>query len=210
MGAKPRSKLDLHKLHKKEYVVPLEPAIVDVGPGHYLAIGGHGRPGGPEFQAKLAALYGMAFTIKMTRKQAGKSDYVVAGLEGQYWPDAAFPDPFDVPLDHMNWRLLVRTPESVTEKDLDGAAPKLEARGKGEWVREVALLSMAEGRCVQMLHVGPYEDEPATIQRMLAFAEQGGFEVHGWHHEIYLSDPRQVPPERLRTILRLPVRARTG
>lgn len=209
MGAKPRQKLDLHQLHRREYVAPREPALVDVGPGHYLVIEGHGRPGGPEFQAKLGALYGMAFTIKMTRKQAGKSDYVVAGLEGQYWPDAAFPDPFDVPLDHMNWRLLVRTPEAVGEDDLARAATTLEKRGKGEWTREVALLSMAEGRCVQMLHVGPYDQEPDTIRRMMAFAEERGFAVHGWHHEIYLSDPARVPPERLRTILRLPVRPRT-
>ena len=208
MGAKARNKLDLHTLHKREYVAPRDPVIVDVERGHYLVVGGHGRPGGPEFQAKLGALYGMAFTIKMTRKQAGKSDYVVAGLEGQYWPDAAFPDPFDVPLDHMNWRLLVRTPEAVGDDDLDRAAKTLEARGKGEWVREVALLSMAEGTSVQMLHLGPYENEPDTIRRMTAFAEEHGYEVHGWHHEIYLSDPRRVPPERLRTILRLPVRAR--
>lgn len=208
MGAKPRRKLDLHEIHKQEYVAPREPAIVDIGPGHYLVIEGHGRPGGAEFQAKFGALYGMAFTIKMTRKQAGKSDYVVAGLEGQYWPDAPFPDPFDVPLEHMIWRLLVRTPEAVGEDDLTEAVRTLEQRGKGAWVRDVALLSMAEGRCVQMLHVGPYENEPGTIRRMLAFADERGFEVHGWHHEVYLSDPRRVPPERLRTILRLPVRAR--
>ena len=208
MGAKPRQKLDLHHLHRREYVAPREPVLVDVGPGHYLVTEGHGRPGGPEFQAKLGALFGMAFTIKMTRKQAGKSDYVVAGLEGQYWPDAAFPDPFDVPLEHMNWRLLVRTPEAVGEDDLARAATTLETRGKGEWTREVALLSMAEGRCVQMLHVGPYDKEPDSIRRMMAFAEERGLEVHGWHHEIYLSDPARVPPERLRTILRLPLRAR--
>ena len=208
MGAKARTKLDLHERHKQEYVAPREPAIVDIPHGHYLVIGGHGRPGGPEFQAKLGALYGMAFTIKMTRKKAGKSDYVVAGLEGQYWPDAPFPDPFDVPLDRMNWRLLVRTPETVGEEDLARAAAALEARGKGDWVREVTLLAMAEGPCVQMLHVGPYENEPETILRMTAFADEHGYEVHGWHHEIYLSDPRRVPPERLKTILRLPVRAR--
>ncbi|MBE0591340.1 MAG: GyrI-like domain-containing protein [Gemmatimonadales bacterium] len=210
MGAKAREKLDLHKLHHREYAAPHDPSIIEVGTGRYLVIAGRGRPGGPEFQAKLGALYGMAFTIKMTRKQAGKGDYVVAGLEGQYWPDTAFPDPFDVPLDTMNWRLLVRTPEAVTEGDVDAAARKLESRGKGEWVREVALFSMAEGACVQMLHVGPYADEPHTIRRMTAFSEERGYEVHGQHHEIYLSDPRRVPPERLRTILRLPIRVRTG
>ncbi len=81
------SKLDLHRLHRDEYAPAREPIIVDVGEGRYLAVDGRGEPGGPEFQDKLGALYGMAFTIKMTRKHAGLGDYVIAGLEGQYWPD---------------------------------------------------------------------------------------------------------------------------
>jgi hypothetical protein len=208
MGAKPRPKLDLHKLHKGEYAATPHPATVEIGTGRYLSICGRGRPGGREFQARAGALYGVAFTIKMARKQAGKGDYVVAGLEGQYWTDAAPTQPFGPPLDSMNWRLLIRTPQQVTERDLEAAVATLERRGKADGVRDVVLLSMAEGSCVQMLHVGPYEMEPETIGRMTAFAEERGLEVHGWHHEIYLSDPQRVPPERLRTILRLPVRAR--
>ena len=88
MGAKPRPKLDLQKHHKSEYAAPRAPAIVEIGAGRYLAICGRGRPGGPEFQSRLGALYGVAYTIKMARKRAGKADYVVAGLEGQYWTDA--------------------------------------------------------------------------------------------------------------------------
>jgi len=208
MGAKPKAKLDLHKRHKREYAAAKTPAIVEIGTGRYLAICGRGRPGGPAFSARVGALYGVAFTIKMARKQAGKGDYVVAGLEGQYWTDAATTQPFDPPLDSMSWRLLIRTPERVTERDLEAAVTALERGGKGDGVREVVLLSMAEGSCVQMLHVGPYQMEPESIGRMSTFAAERGLEVHGWHHEIYLSDPARVPPERLRTILRLPVRAR--
>jgi hypothetical protein len=202
---KSNSKLDLHRLHRDEYAPAREPIIVDVGEGRYLAVDGRGEPGGPEFQDRLGALYGMAFTIKMTRKHAGLGDYVVAGLEGQYWPDPGV-SALDAPLDTMNWRLMVRTPEAVTEDDLDAARSTLKQRDRGAWVDNVMLVSMAEGPSVQMLHVGPYEAEPATIGTMVEFARAQGFEVHGHHHEIYLSDPRRVPPERLRTILRLPVR----
>jgi len=208
MGAKPRLKLDLHKHHKNEYAATKTPALVEIGAGRYLAICGRGRPGGPQFQARLSALYGVAYTIKMARKHAGKADYVVAGLEGQYWTDAVPSQPFDPPLDSMNWRLLIRTPAQVSERDLERAVTALQRRAKGEGTQEVVLLSMAEGQCVQMLHVGPYENEPETIARMTEFAEERGLEVHGWHHEIYLSDPARVPPEKLRTILRLPVRPR--
>ena len=205
MGAKTRAKsaakLDLHKLHRAEYAPAREPIILHVRDGHYLAIEGRGEPGGRDFQDKLGALYGMAFTIKMTRKRAGLGDYVVAGLEGQYWPD-----PGVSPLETMNWRLMIRTPEAVTDEDLGAARSALEHKGRGAWVDHVALVSMAEGPCVQMLHIGPYDKEPETIGRMEEYAQQQGFEVHGRHHEIYLSDPRRVPPERLRTILRLPVR----
>ena len=116
MGAKTRTKsaakLDLHKLHREEYAPAREPIILHVRDGHYLAIEGRGEPGGRDFQDKLGALYGMAFTIKMTRKRAGLGDYVVAGLEGQYWPDPGV-SPLEGPLETMNWRLMIRTPEAL-------------------------------------------------------------------------------------------------
>ncbi len=130
------SKLDLHRLHRDEYAPAREPIIVDVGEGRYLAVDGRGEPGGPEFQDKLGALYGMAFTIKMTRKHAGLGDYVIAGLEGQYWPDPGV-SALDAPLDIMNWRLMVRTPEAVTEDDLDAARSTLKQRDRGAWVDNV-------------------------------------------------------------------------
>ncbi len=209
MGAKararPEAKLDLHRLHRDEYAPAREPIILDLSDGRYLAVDGRGEPGGSEFQEKLGALYGMAFTIKMMRKRAGLGDYVVAGLEGLYWPDPGL-SPFEAPLDTLNWRLLIRTPDTVNDGDVEAGRLALKQKGRGAWVDDVVLLSMAEGPCVQMLHVGPYDKEPETIRRMEEFAQQQGFELHGRHHEIYLSDPRRVPPERLRTILRLPVR----
>ncbi len=195
-------KVDLCKIHKAEYVAPKKPVLLEVKPAQYLIAAGQGRPGGDVFQAKIGALYAMAFTIKMTRKFAGLQDYAVSKLEGQYFFAA---DPAGTPPEQWRWRLLIRTPDFVAQSDLDQAAAKLLEKGKGAEVRDVKLEQVSEGQCVQILHVGPYEREPETIQVMKSFAAQKGLKLTGPHHEIYLSDPRRVAPEKLKTILRVPV-----
>ncbi len=126
-------------------------------------------------------------------------------LEGQWWSEPE-PNFAKLPQDQWLWKLLIRTPDFINEADLRQAVAVLLKRGKGEDVKRVRLESLTEGPCVQMLHVGPYDKEPETIAVMKAFAEGKHFEFSGKHHEIYLSDPRRVPPERLKTILRVPVR----
>ncbi len=208
MGTKRRTKpnapdkIDLFREYKDEYVAPTSPALVTVGEARYLAITGRGAPGGEEFQAKVGALYGAAYTIKMTRKSEGKGDYVISKLEGQYWSDAGPAEAFDSSTP-LNWRLMIRTPGVVGAEDLADAVRKLTA--KGHRVDELELTSNEEGRCVQMLHVGPYDKEEETVRQMLEFASTNGHTYRGPHHEIYLSDPGRVAPEKLRTILRLPV-----
>jgi hypothetical protein len=204
---KPPPKLDLYKLHKTEYAATRKPALVDVKPATYLAISGQGAPGGELFSASIGALYGMAFTIKMTRKFAGMQDYAVCKLEGQWWSDPPA-DFARLPKDQWLWNLMIRTPDAVKEDDLQQAVAVLRKRGKGEGTDRVRLESLTEGPCVQMLHVGPYEKECETIALMQAFAEKQQLQFSGRHHEIYLSDPRRVPPDRLKTILREPVRSR--
>lgn len=204
-----QEKIDLYKQHKHEYAAPGKPVLVEIKPATYLAISGQGAPGGDRFTASIGALYGAAFTIKMTRKFAGRQDYAVCKLEGQWWSDSG-PDLSKAPKDQWHWNLLIRTPQFVTEEELRKAADVLIKRGKGEEVRQVRLETLAEGTCVQMLHVGPYDQECVTIARMKEFAANNQLEFHGRHHEIYLSDPRRVPPERLKTILRCPGRRRTA
>lgn len=199
----PASKLDLYKLHKAEYVTPKKPVLVRTKPAQYLTIQGQGAPGGERFTACIGALYGAAFTIKMTRKFAGKRDYAVCKLEGQWFFTG---DPNAVPKEKWKWKLMIRTPDFVSRKDLDAATATLLKRGKAREVQSVRLETIDEGACVQMLHVGPYETECETIALMQEFAEAHGAKPAGPHHEIYLSDPRRVPPERLKTILRQPVR----
>ena len=157
--------------------------------------------------AKVGAMYGSAFTVKMTSKFAGR-DYKVNQLEGLWWVAGAGEGRnfLHVPRDQWCWTLLIRTPDFITSADLDAARAALLAKGKGPETQEVRLEPLAEGLCVQMLHVGPYQDESRTIEALEAFAAEQGLVFHGRHHEVYLSDPRRVPPERLRTILRHPVR----
>ena len=198
------AKIDLYKLNKTEYAATKKPVFVQTKPTKYLAIEGQGAPGGQEFTACIGALYGAAFTIKMTRKFAGQQDYAVCKLEGQWWTDST-PDLSKVEREKWRWNLLIRTPGFVANADLKKAVAVLLERGKGHEVKRVRLETLNEGTCVQMLHVGPYDKECETIAMMQAFAEQQGRQFHGRHHEIYLSDPRRVPPERLKTILREPV-----
>lgn len=198
-------KLDLYKIHKAEYVTPKEPVLVEVKPALYLTIVGKGQPGGETFQAKLGALYAAAFTLKMTKKFAGR-DYRVCHLEGLWWVGTKKQWLFEQPPSAWKWKLILRVPEFITEQDLEQAVRKLKAKGKAPEAREVRLETIEEGRCVQVLHVGPYARENETVARMMAFAREQGLAFHALHHEIYLSDPRRVPAERLRTILRHPVR----
>lgn len=203
---KPTQKLDLYKAHKADYAAPKKPALVRLRPVTYLAIEGQGAPGGDEFTACIGALYGMAFTIKMTRKFAGLQDYTVCKLEGQWWADDGGSNFAKTPKEQWRWKLLIRTPEFIKAKDLVQAAAVLVKRGKGANVERVRLETLEEGQCVQMLHVGPYEKECETIALMEGFAGKQHLRFHGVHHEIYLSDPRRVPPERLKTILRHPIK----
>jgi hypothetical protein len=200
-------KIDLYKLNRNEYVTPKQPVLIRTKPAHYLAISGQGAPGGDRFSACIGALYALAFTIKMTRKFAGKQDYAVCKLEGQWFFDG---DPAAIPKEQWRWKLLIRTPDFITERDRAQAVATLVKRSKPREVEEVKLEGIVEGPCVQMLHVGPYEREHETVALMRKFAESKGLGFAGVHHEIYLSDPRRVSPERLKTILRQPVSRKSG
>jgi hypothetical protein len=204
-GARKREaakKLDLYAQHKDEYVARKEPAFVRIGPARYLGITGKSKPGAEEFNRAVGALYNVAFTVKMARKFAGK-DYVVTKLEGLWWLDDANVD--ITATTTWNWQLLLRVPPFITESEVHDTIESLVKKGTDEEVRRVQLLDLRENECVQVLHIGPYTEEQESIARMRDFAAKGGCRFAGKHHEIYLSDPRRVKPQQLRTILRYPV-----
>ena len=196
-------KLDLYRRYKQEYIAPKHPALVRVGPARYLTVSGRGDPNGPGFGAAVGALYGVAFTIKMARKAARK-DFVVAKLEGLWWGGRRGRLLIDSPRNTWRWKVLIRVPTFVGAGDLARAKQELVRRGKSGGT--VRLESMREGRVVQLLHVGPYDQEHQSLGRMQEFVHGHRLRLTGRHHEIYLSDPRRVAPGKLRTILRRPVR----
>ena len=198
-------KIDLFKQYKVDYQQVKTPTLLTIEEAQYLAIEGQGTPGGSVFEDRIGALYAMACTVKMTRKFAGQQDYTVCKLECQWWLDDDSEDFDKVPQDQWHWKMLIRTPDEVTDVDLAEAQAKLLEKGKTVSVRDVMLESLTEGRCVQMLHIGPYNREGETFKQMKAYAQTQGLHFYGRPHEIYLSDCRRVAPERLKTILRYPV-----
>lgn len=198
------TKLDLYAKHKNEYVVNAKkPGLVRVAPARYLSISGRSAPGAEPITRSIGALYSVAFTVKMARKFAGQ-DYTVTKLEGLWSLDSADADPSSRTT-VWNWELLLRVPTFIAEKEVLGTIEQLIAKGKEADVRKVRLVEIDEGECVQMLHIGPYKAEKPTIDKMREFAEFAGRKFFGRHHEIYLSDPRRVKPDKLKTILRQPV-----
>ena len=179
---KTQDKIDLYKLHKDDYGAPKKPVLLTIKKAAYLAIEGQGEPGGPRFTVSIGALYGAAFTIKMTRKFGGQQDYAVCKLEAQWWGNGGEEDFSHLPKEQWCWKLLIRTPEFVRKTELERAAAALAERGKSPTVKEVMLESFVEGRCVQMLHVGPYEAEHRTVALMRTHAAENGRRFRGRHH----------------------------
>ncbi len=202
-------KIDLVKLHRAEYIKPKQAALVEVTPARYLAIPGQGPVEGA-FGELVGHLYNMAYTIKMTSKKNGL-DYKVCPLEARYWSaDETHPYAFlaDDPTDQSGWRwqVMIRTPAEIGDTELEVALETLLGKGKSEALREVELIDLEEGECAQILHLGPFSESQRSIDQLLELAAAEGKSGTGRHHEIYLSDPRRVPAEKLKTILRLPLR----
>lgn len=205
-------KIDLVKEDKPYFTAKAKPEEYEVGPMSYLAVEGKGDPSSEDFAAKISALYSTAYTVKFDFKAQGK-DFVVSKLEGQWWYDEqrfgtpSMEDaPKAIPRSEWEYRLLIRMPDFVTEAQVS-AATKAVVQKKGiAGAAQVSLLELNEGRVVQMLHVGPFDKEPETLAQMMAFMREKGMQKNGLHHEIYLSDFRKTAPEKLRTILREPVK----
>jgi hypothetical protein len=192
----------LYRPSAKEFVV------VEVPPMKYLMVDGHGDPNTAEgYRDAVEALYAVAYKLKFMSKGSLGQDYVVPPLEGLWWAEDM--EAFTTQRDKSawDWTMMIMQPEWITGEMFEAAVEEVE-RAKGlPALPKLRLGTHDEGLSVQILHIGAYEDEGPTLHRMHhEFIPQNGYEMAGKHHEIYLSDPRRVAPEKLKTVLRQPVR----
>ena len=207
---------DFKKEYREFYLPKAKPELVTVPRMNYLAVRGTGDPNeeGGAYKASIGLLYGVAYTIKMSKlgdhRIEGYFDFVVPPLEGFWWQEGT--EGFDYRRKaEFHWISVLRLPDFVTEQDLNWAKAEAERKKKQDFT-PVGFLSLEEGLCVQMLHVGPFDLEPESVAKMDEFLRERGYENDftptRLHHEIYLSDVRKLPPERWKTVIRHPIRKR--
>ena len=205
---------DFKKEYKEFYMPKGKPEIVTVPKMNYIAVRGKGNPNEDDgdYKKSIELLYGIAYTIKMSKKGdykiEGYFDYVVPPLEGFWWQDNV--DGIDYShKENFQWISVIRLPDFVTKADFDWAVDEATRKKKMDFSK-VEFLEIEEGLCVQCMHSGSYDDEPATIAAMDKFIAGNGYENDisdtRRHHEIYLSDARKVAPEKLKTVIRHPIK----
>ncbi|MCX8074314.1 MAG: GyrI-like domain-containing protein [Clostridia bacterium] len=212
-------KIDFKKDFKKLYLPSQEPCIVEVPKMNFVSVMGHGDPNelDGEYQKSMKILYGITFTIKMSRlsndQPDGYYDYVVPPLEG-FW---------DIDLDKIsdfgitdkskfNWISMLRLPEYVTEEVFEWAKVKFKSKNPNIDYSNTKYLSFEEGLCAQIMHIGSYDNEKPSINKLTNYIHQNGYtedfneNIYRYHHEIYLSDPRKTKLESLKTVIRHPIK----
>lgn len=201
------------KKFKEFYMPSKKPEIITIPPMNYIAVRGSGNPNeeNGEYKQAMGLLYGIAFTIKMSyigsHQIEGYFPYVVPPLEGLWWQEGIDGVEFSHK-ESFQWISMIRLPDFVTKEEFDWAVKEATEKKKADFSK-VEFFTYDEGECVQCMHIGAYDDEPATIAAMDAYALERGYETdftHGrYHHEIYLSDPRRTMPEKLKTVIRHPI-----
>ena len=205
---------DFKKEYKEFYRPKNKPEIVNVPTANYIAVRGKGNPNTPdgEYQQAISVLYAVAYTLKMSYKTdykiEGFFEYVVPPLEGFWWQDNV--DGVDYGnKDSFNWISVIRLSDFVTKKDFEWAVETATQKKKLD-CSNAEFLTIDEGLCVQIMHIGPFDNEPETVAIMDAFLEENGYEndinEKRLHHEIYMSDARKVAPEKWKTVIRHPIK----
>jgi hypothetical protein len=205
---------DYKKEYREFYMPAQKPGIIDVPAMNFIAVRGKGDPNEEdgEYKQAMNLLYGIAFTIKMSKKGdhriEGYFDYVVPPLEGFWWQKGKEGIDY-LHKEEFNWISVIRLPDFVTRDDFDWAVSEATVKKKTDFSR-VEFLIVEEGLCVQCMHVGPYDDEPATVKLMDEYIAAEGYvndiSESRLHHEIYLSDARKTDPAKLKTVIRHPIR----
>jgi len=205
---------DFKKEYKEFYMPKGRPEIVDVPKANFIAVRGKGDPNeeGGAYKAAVGVLYAVAYTLKMSYKTdhkiEGFFDYVVPPLEGFWWQDGVCGADYSRKSE-FNWISVIRLPDFITKEDLDWAIRTASEKKKLD-CSAAEFLTVEEGLCVQMMHIGSYDDEPESVALMDSFIRQNGYEndlnKSRLHHEIYLSDARKTAPDKLKTVIRHPIR----
>lgn len=205
---------DFKKEYKEFYMPKNTPEIVTVPAANYIAVRGKGNPNqeGGAYQQAVSILYSIAYTIKMSYKSSykieGFFEYVVPPLEGFWWQDGVKGVDY-ANKELFNWISIIRLPDFITKNDFDWAVAEATKKKKLD-CSTAEFLTINEGLCVQIMHIGPFDDEPATIAVMDKYLDENGY-VNDMtdtrlHHEIYLSDTRKVEPSKLKTVIRHPIK----
>ena len=178
--------------------------IVEVPSMNYFMVDGEGGPAAESYQQAIEALYGLSFTVKLNVKKGIGPDYTVMPLEGLWWAKDITAFSADRK-DEWQWKMMIMQPDHVTAKHVNAATKQLREKKNPLALDKIRFESYHEGPSVQILHIGPYDDEGPTIAQMHKFIDENGYQLHMKHHEIYLSDPRRSKPEKLKTVLRQPI-----
>lgn len=205
-------KIDYKKVLKEFYLPSAkQPVIIDVPPMNFIMTDGVIHSGetpetSKDFQEVMPVLYGLVYTLKFMLK--GKSDIpesVIMPLEGLWWFGES--DDFEMGKTDVPWYFtaMIMQPEHITREHYLAACEELKRKKDPPGLHKARFENWEEGRCVQIMHVGPYDAEGSTIEKLHNFARERGYKLRGKHHEIYLGDPRRTKPERLKTVLRHPV-----
>ena len=208
---------DFKKEYKEFYLPPAKPVVVTVPKANYIAVRGKGDPNeeGGAYQQAIGILYAVAYTLKMSYKTdhriEGFYDYVVPPLEGFWWQEGI--DGVDYSdKSSFCWISVIRLPDFITQADFDWAVQTASKKKKMD-CSSAEFLAVDEGLCVQIMHIGPYDDEPASVALMDRFLDENGYEndlsASRLHHEIYLSDARKVAPENRKTVIRHPIKEKS-
>ena len=203
------TKVDFKKAMKEFYNPPKKFVIVDVPGMHFLMVDGHGDPNtAPEYTEAIEALYAVAYKMKFISKKMLEKDYVVPPLEGLWWAEDM--ETFQTrDKSAWDWTMMIMTPDWITSELFDDALEQVRKKKNPPALDKVRLESYHEGLSVQIMHIGSYDDEGPVLAKMHGeYIPENGFSKRGKHHEIYLSDPRRVAPEKLKTVLRQPVESR--
>ena len=208
-------KIDYKKEYRELYLPKQEPMLINVPKITYVTVCGKGDPNTcEEYKEAIELLYGISYTIKMSKMTDDKIDgyfeYVVPPLEGLWWLDKKPEDLFISDKNKFYWKAMIRLPEFVTVNVFEIAKNKLKIKKPNLDINKINYEEIEEGKCVQIMHIGSYDNEVTSIKKIYDFIDENGLEIDindcRLHHEIYLSDPRKTKVENLKTVIRYPVK----